>query len=200
MPQRWRFRIELGIWTAVVAAATLPWTDFVGHTHWQKVQWIPFVSPPVRPLDIIGNVALYLPLGYSLIRSSSHKSVWRVAAIAGLLSFAIESSQLYSHARFPSVQDLCCNIFGAWVGASFALRRYARAHFRSQPFRIDRHISLIISCLTHLCGPTADRPMHHQMITLKRASKRFDRKSHEPLSIDQKTFEPSKRYNRRGSL
>ena len=166
MRQRWRFRIELGIWTAVVAAATLPWTDFVGHTHWQKVQWLPFVSPPVRPLDIIGNVALYLPLGYSLIRSSSHKSVWRAAAIAALLSFGIESSQLYSHSRFPSVQDLCCNLFGAWAGASWALRRYARDS------RIDR----------------ARRRLHEVVVEAS------------ALSFTQKTFEPSKRYNRRGSL
>ena len=60
--------IAFGIWSAVILAVTVPWTDFVGHTHWGKVQWIPFVSPPVKPLDIAGNVLLYLPFGYCWTR------------------------------------------------------------------------------------------------------------------------------------
>src|SRR6266545_7808520 len=37
-----RARIGFGVWSVVIVAATIPWTDLVGHTHWQKVQWIPF--------------------------------------------------------------------------------------------------------------------------------------------------------------
>ena len=59
-----RARIVFGVWTAVIVAATVPWTDLVGHTHWGKVQWIPFVSPPVKLLDVVGNILLYAPFGY----------------------------------------------------------------------------------------------------------------------------------------
>ena len=117
-------RLAFGAWSTLIAAATLPWTSFVGHTHWQKVQWIPFISPPVRPFDILGNILLYVPFGYGFVRSSSRQvRAGRAVVIAGTLSLAIEWSQLYSHARFPSLQDVVCNTVGAWLGASWAVRR-----------------------------------------------------------------------------
>jgi glycopeptide antibiotics resistance protein len=120
-PGRWH--AAFGLWLLGIAAITVPWTDFVGHTHWQKVQWIPFVSPPVKLLDVVANVLLYIPFGYSLLRASAPRvRGWHAAAIAGVLSFAVEWSQLYSHSRFPSTQDLLCNVSGAWVGAAWAGR------------------------------------------------------------------------------
>lgn len=111
-------------WSAVVVAATVPWTDLVGHAHWRKVQWIPFFSPPVKAIDIIVNVLLYVPFGYTWMRASPFRvRLWHAAALAFVLSFAVESSQLYSHSRFPSVQDVLCNVCGAWVGGRLASRR-----------------------------------------------------------------------------
>lgn len=115
--------IGFGVWSAVIVAATVPSTDFVGHTHWQKVQWIPFRSPPVRLLDVVGNIVLYAPFGYALARASAPRARnWHVVAIAGALSLTLEWSQLYSHSRFPSLQDVLCNVLGAWGGAWFAAR------------------------------------------------------------------------------
>ncbi len=112
------------MWSAVIVAATVPWTDFVGHTHWQKVQWIPFRSPPVRLLDVVVNIVLYLPFGYQLVRASASRArVWHAVALAGALSLTVEWSQLYSHSRFPSLQDVVCNILGSWIGAWWATRR-----------------------------------------------------------------------------
>src|SRR5436305_5031529 len=92
----WPTRLVCAAWVAVIASATVPWTDFVGHSHWQKVQWIPFRSPPVRALDIIGNIVLYLPLGYLFLRSTVVRGrVWPAVAFAGILSLAIEWSQVY---------------------------------------------------------------------------------------------------------
>ncbi|MCU1384004.1 MAG: hypothetical protein JWL71_2701 [Acidobacteria bacterium] len=114
----------MGVWTLAIVAATVPWTDFVGHTHWQKVQWIPFVSPPVKLLDTVVNILLYIPFGYGFIRASaSRRRPWQGAAIAAALSFAAEASQLYSHSRFPSLQDVVCNVSGAWLGAWWAAPR-----------------------------------------------------------------------------
>jgi len=110
-------------WSALIVAATVPGKDFVGHTHWQKVQWIPFRSPPVKGFDVAANVLLYLPLGYTLLRALPRPRIWYAVAFASLLSVALEWSQLYSHWRFPSAQDVVCNVFGAWVGAWLATRR-----------------------------------------------------------------------------
>jgi glycopeptide antibiotics resistance protein len=118
-----RARIAFGVWTAIILATTVPWTDLVGHTHWGKVQWIPFVTPPVKLLDVVVNLLLYCPFGYELIRATPPRvRGWHAAAIAGSLSLAVEWSQLYSHSRFPSTQDLLCNVSGAWVGAAWAGR------------------------------------------------------------------------------
>ena len=117
-------RIGFGVWAAAIVAATVPWHDFVGHTHWQKVQWIPFVSPPVRLVDIVVNLLLYAPLGYEFIRASASRSRrWHALTLAASLSLAIETSQLYSHSRFPSLQDVVCNVAGAWLGAIWAGRQ-----------------------------------------------------------------------------
>src|ERR1700741_399609 len=88
--------IAFGIWSAVIVAATVPTTDFVSHTHWQKVQWIPFVSPPVKLVDVVVNIGLYFPFGYTLARASGPRfRAWRAVALAGVLSVVLEWSQLY---------------------------------------------------------------------------------------------------------
>jgi len=116
--------IAFVVWSAVILAATVPWTDFVGHTHWRKVQWVPFRSPPVKTIDVIANVLLYIPFGYAWLRASPFRArLWHAAALAFVLSVAVEWSQLYSHSRFPSVQDVLCDVCGAWGGAWLAGRR-----------------------------------------------------------------------------
>ena len=118
--------IVFGIWSAVIVAATIPTTDFVGHTHWQKVQWIPFLSPPVKIVDVVVNIGLYLPFGYTLARASGPRfRVWGAIALAGALAVTLEWSQLYSHSRFPSLQDVLCDVSGALVGTWLATRRSA---------------------------------------------------------------------------
>lgn len=118
--------IVFGLWSAVILAVTVPSTDFVGHTHWQKVQWIPFRSPPVKVFDVVVNIALYFPFGYTLARALAHRARgWHAVVLAGALSLAVEWSQLYSHSRFPSVQDVLCDILGAWGGAWLATPRDA---------------------------------------------------------------------------
>jgi glycopeptide antibiotics resistance protein len=114
----------LAAWVAVILAAVVPWTDYVGHSHWGKVQWIPFSSPPVKPIDIIANVLLYLPFGYlGVAGSGSRRRGWIVVGIAAVLSLLTEWTQVYSHYRFPSMQDALCNIAGAWLGAWYCRRR-----------------------------------------------------------------------------
>lgn len=115
--------IAFVVWSAVILATTVPWTDLVGHTHWRKVQWIPFRSPPVKAIDVVVNVLLYVPFGYAWRRASPFRArLWHGVALAFVLSVAVESSQLYSHSRFPSVQDVLCNVCGAWVGGWLAAR------------------------------------------------------------------------------
>ena len=125
----------LALWTGLIVLVVLPWVGFQNHTHWYKVQWIPFVSPPIKVRDIAANLLLYVPWGYfgaramrsrppSLLRSFGETgSLWIVVALAAVLSLATETTQLYSHGRFPSATDLTCNILGAWAGAMYERTR-----------------------------------------------------------------------------
>lgn len=110
-------------WTAVILLVTLPWRDLQDHTHWAKVQWIPFVTPPIRLRDLVGNVFLYLPFGLLARQALTPRIGFTgVALIAASLSFTAETAQLFSHRRFPSSTDLVCNLAGTWLG--FMLTQY----------------------------------------------------------------------------
>ncbi len=104
------------LWTGVILLVVVPWTSYQDHTHWARVQWIPFVSFPIKLSDIVGNVLLYVPFGYLSMQVGPVPRAGRAVALAFLLSFSTEYSQLYSHGRFPSTTDLTCNVFGAWLG------------------------------------------------------------------------------------
>ena len=119
-----RHRLFLLAWTALLVAILIPWHDVTDHTHWRKVTWIPF-QRPVRPFDIVANVAVFVPFGY-LWRRSRFPGVFGRAAtplvVGGLLSFVAESAQLYSHSRFPSATDFATNVIGIAVGSWLARR------------------------------------------------------------------------------
>jgi glycopeptide antibiotics resistance protein len=117
-----RIRLSVVIASALVALVVIvPWADFQGHTHWDEVGWIPFVSWPVRNRDIVVNLLLCAPLGIaSALYFRSH------VLAAGLIAFGVslfgEWLQVYSHSRFPSATDLLCNVAGA-VAAALVVRR-----------------------------------------------------------------------------
>jgi glycopeptide antibiotics resistance protein len=122
-------RHGFALWLLVIIVIVFPWRSLQDHTHWNSVQWIPFVSPPIRARDIIGNVVLYMPFGL-LYMQRGRRSALAGVSWACLLSLATEASQLYSHGRFPSVQDVVMNVTGAALGvaaAKYAERRAAKS-------------------------------------------------------------------------
>jgi glycopeptide antibiotics resistance protein len=107
----------------VAFAADWPWGDLQNHTHWSRVAWIPFVSRPVTPFDILQNLLLFAPFGCFVGLStigSRRRGVLYAALLTTAIGFAGEASQLYSHSRFPSATDLTCNVVGAALAAAAA--------------------------------------------------------------------------------
>jgi glycopeptide antibiotics resistance protein len=105
---------------AILAVTLLPWSNFAGHSHWAQVQWAPFYGHRLDWLDIVANVALFLPFGYfaggflsALLPGK--KTLW-VLVGATLLSTLAEFAQIYSHGRFPSATDIGCNVLGTALG------------------------------------------------------------------------------------
>jgi glycopeptide antibiotics resistance protein len=103
----------------IVGITTMPWSNYVGHPHWDQVRWIPFY-PPLAFLDILGNVVLFLPFGYFFPRalrgSSSGRSWGLPVLLATALSTAVELFQVYTHNRMPATTDICTNLLGAMSG------------------------------------------------------------------------------------
>jgi glycopeptide antibiotics resistance protein len=87
---------------------------------------------PARLLDVAVNVLIYMPFGFAVARLRPRRTAWWVLGLALSLSLFTELTQVFSHGRYPSVRDVCVNVFGACLGA--ALERGVR---RRQPVRND---------------------------------------------------------------
>jgi glycopeptide antibiotics resistance protein len=116
-----RLGIALAVLTASVAA--VPWGTLQNHPHWDAIRWVPFVSPPVGPIDITANILLFAPLGYFLGIGLVGKRRYALALatlLALALSVTLEFTQVFSHYRFPSATDVASNVIGAVVAAALA--------------------------------------------------------------------------------
>lgn len=78
-------------------------------------------------IDVLANVALFVPLGflYAVARQDDDVPPTRILLVALAASGAIESVQLFEVTRYASVSDVLANGAGAFVGA-VAQRRLAR--------------------------------------------------------------------------
>src|SRR5262245_15264413 len=106
------------IWIVALVAISVPFDDLHAHTHWRKVGWIPFVTPPVKPADIVANLLIYFPLGYfERLRPARRSMIAQAVGESAIVAFLTELTQLYSHSRFPSATDMVCDCLGAALGA-----------------------------------------------------------------------------------
>lgn len=121
--RRFRAAVPL-VAAALTVLATLPY-DWQSHSHWARVAWFPLFTGLVRPLDLVVNVLLYLPLGAAMQWRTDNDVRWRAVAACMLLSTTMEFSQVWSHDRFPSATDVLMNIAGGLLGAA-GVRRWRR--------------------------------------------------------------------------
>jgi VanZ family protein len=108
----------------VTLFVVVPWYAVQTHAHWDRVQWMPFVSP-VRTRDVVANVLFYVPLGLLCMRAATQPRVSKAVGLGFALSLLTEITQVFSHGRFPSTTDLICNTVGAALGAAWAASRAA---------------------------------------------------------------------------
>jgi glycopeptide antibiotics resistance protein len=124
---RMRLSTAFALCVTLILVIVVPWQRFQDHTHWERVQWLPFSRPPMTARDIIANFALYVPVGDLAVRLVPRRAgLWIVAVAAPLLSLGTEATQLFSHGRFPSMTDVTCNVAGAWLGARSAWKQIHR--------------------------------------------------------------------------
>lgn len=111
------FGHPVGADTAFADVATLTGTGRVSSRHFFVVTAGASYWP-----DTVGNVFLYLPLGFLLHWSFSRGERVRSPAaasilVAGVLSFATEWVQAYSPSRVSSLVDVLANVGGATLGS-----------------------------------------------------------------------------------
>ena len=114
-------------WIAVVWIVSLPWSGLTSQPQWSRVHWLPFTDPADDPRDLIANIALFVPFGYSLNagrRGFQRTAVTLVAAAA--VSVSAEATQLFSTVRYPSATDVGAAIAGAAAGVVWRLQRQKR--------------------------------------------------------------------------
>lgn len=110
------------IWISLIVVVVVPWGRLQPDAHWERVGWIPFVSRPVVPRDILANVVFYMPYGIVARKevAETRNPILMVTGSAFLLSVASEFTQVFSASRFPSMTDVVCNVSGALIGAMWA--------------------------------------------------------------------------------
>lgn len=115
--------------TCVLLVISLPWWKFDGTPHWENVYWIPFTGPlslhPKVLLEIVGNLVLFVPIGYLFVRSSfsgiRQPLLW-AAAVGLVSSFSIEVYELFCRYRAIETADLILNTAGTVLGAQMGLK------------------------------------------------------------------------------
>ncbi|WHZ22041.1 MAG: hypothetical protein OJF47_001153 [Nitrospira sp.] len=120
------------LYVCLILASGLYHTDFVAHSHWEFVKWIP-PAEELRTfgfwLDLAVNILLYVPFALLYLQylqgseTATKTSVVKVMLLGLLLSCSVELYQLYSHNRRAAPSDVVCNMTGTWGGV-FVRRRW----------------------------------------------------------------------------
>ncbi|MBI4477540.1 MAG: VanZ family protein [Acidobacteria bacterium] len=106
-------------------ATTWPWSDFQGHSHWDRINWRPFAGAGENLREVALNVLLFIPFGYLHVRLSTlpeRAAVMKAASLACVLSVSVEILQVFMHNHFASVTDVAMGVSGALVGGFLAVR------------------------------------------------------------------------------
>jgi glycopeptide antibiotics resistance protein len=107
-------------WIPLVWIISSPWVGFTREPQWKRVHLVPFSDPADSVTDVVGNVLLFVPFGYSAARRpGAIRSIAFAATAAAAVSVAAEASQLFSTERYPSATDVLMAVTGAALGAGW---------------------------------------------------------------------------------
>lgn len=69
-------------------------------------------------LEILANVALFVPIGVLLALAWPRLRIWQTVLVGALMSVLIETVQGVMPSRFPSLSDVMANTLGTLIGAA----------------------------------------------------------------------------------
>jgi len=102
----WSPAPDAGQFTGIVAIAA----------RWLEALGLPF-EPSYIVLEILANVALFVPFGILAMTAFRWMRVWSATAAGLSTSLLIEGVQLFLPTRYSTVSDLIANTLGALIGA-----------------------------------------------------------------------------------
>ena len=109
-------------WILVIAVVSGPWFGVTRAPQWDRVAWVPFTGAGDKPRDVLVNIALFVPLGWSLYsRRPDGRGFVQAVAAGCAVSLAVESLQLFWVLRDPSATDVLMNTCGTIAGAAGSL-------------------------------------------------------------------------------
>jgi glycopeptide antibiotics resistance protein len=108
-------------WIVVVFVLSAPWIGFDIHPHWERIHLVPFSDPADRPHDIVSNLLLFVPFGWSYAgRKRGMSGVLQGAVLGIAVSVGAEATQLFSTLRYPSATDVLMALTGTLAGDAAA--------------------------------------------------------------------------------
>jgi glycopeptide antibiotics resistance protein len=108
-------------WVLVVLIISGPWFGLVRRPQWSRVNWVPFADPADKPKDLLQNVLLFVPFGWSYGSGRTRRPALAGAlALAFAISALAEFTQLFSMERYPSTSDVLMAVLGTALGFSGA--------------------------------------------------------------------------------
>ena len=124
-------RSALAVWVAVICVGVIIYASLQPFTGWTALPatvrfflW----QLPQRVLwnDVAFNICAYVPLGAALVlvwprRISRKRRVGLTAVFAVILSFLMETAQMWLPTRYASTLDMLANTVGALLGALLGL-------------------------------------------------------------------------------
>jgi len=110
----------------------IPSSFQIPHKPMLKAAWREFEATRFYAIDLLMNVAGFIPLGfifgaYFLLGRSRGQAILFATLVGGSLSFMIEVLQAYIPQRYSGTTDIITNTLGTFLGATLARPNMIRA-------------------------------------------------------------------------
>lgn len=114
-------------WIGLVFLLSAPWIGFTPELQWDRLILVPFSDPKDKPRDLVLNIGLFVPFGFSFLRN--YRGRYRIlatVAAGAVVSLCAEVPQLFSTVRHPSTTDVLAAVIGSF-GGGFLRRSFEKA-------------------------------------------------------------------------
>lgn len=96
-----------------------PWIGLTPVPQWDRVHLVPFSDSDDKPRDLLMNLAMFIPFGYSFLKHrSGTRRLLATLGAAVAVSVLAEATQLFSTLRNPSGTDVMMAALGAGLGGT----------------------------------------------------------------------------------